>query len=73
MGWLSFNQVMLGVGEPSTSQGRTVGKPSTTDTLEFSLGPLMVGGAEGRESDAVTVLNSFHWPESDHCLWEAQM
>lgn len=49
MGWLSFNQVMLGVGEPSTSQGRTVGKPSTTDTLEFSLGPLMVGGAEGRE------------------------
>lgn len=49
MGWLSFSQVMLGVGEPSTSQGSTVGKPSTTDTSEFSPGPLMVGGAEGRE------------------------
>lgn len=49
MGWLSFSQVMLGVGEPSTSQGRTVGKPSTTDTSEVSPGPLMVGGAEGEE------------------------
>ncbi|TNN86541.1 hypothetical protein EYF80_003311 [Liparis tanakae] len=41
MAWLSFNQVMLGAGEPSTSQGRTVGKPSTTDTSEVSPGPLM--------------------------------
>lgn len=49
MGWLSFSQVMLGVGEPSTSQGRTVGKPRTTDTSEVSLGPLMVGGAEEKE------------------------
>lgn len=57
MGWLSFNQVMLGVGEPSTSQGRTVGNPSTTDTSEFSLGPLMLGGAEEKGQR----FNRFYW------------
>lgn len=37
---------MLGVGDPSTSQGSSVENPSTTDTSEVSLGPLMVGGAK---------------------------
>lgn len=58
MGWLSFNQVMLGVGEPSTSQGSTVGKPSTTDTSEVSLGPLMVGGAGEKDRQYVHVLQA---------------
>lgn len=48
MGLLSFNQVILGVGEPSTLHGRTLGKPSTTDTSVFSLGPLILGGAKER-------------------------
>lgn len=45
MGWLSLSQVILGVGEPSTSQGRTAGKPSTTDTSDTSVVPVMMGGA----------------------------
>lgn len=55
MGWLSFNQVILGVGEPSTSQGSTVGNPSTTDTSEVSVGPLMVGGAAEKEQQYTNV------------------
>lgn len=49
MGWLSFSQVMLGVGEPSTSQASTAGNPSTTVTSDVSLGPLMMGGAKAKE------------------------
>lgn len=51
---------MLGVGDPSTSQESSVENPSTTDTSEVSLGPLMVGGADTGNHNGC------------HCLIEGQ-
>lgn len=54
---------MLGVGEPSTSQGRIAAKPSTTDTSDVSVVPLIVGGA-GEKTENTFMFNSqiiFYW------------
>lgn len=54
---------MLGVGKPSTLQGRIAGKPSTTDTSDVSVVPLIVGGAGVKNREHI-MFNSqiiFYW------------